>query len=217
MGATLQHRVRAGGRLGGERDDRRLEPGQEHRPGRAQVGDERLFLLLAGNERRPAGQLVGPVQVAAGDAPQAGLRDPTEQLPPVDELDAIDEPAQLAPAPPPLRVKARRRSKSCARGARRAGGARLRAFTATVPAGCGPVGERAVKIRRRTGRRPSRSERRPGWPSRSATGTSRQIVRSPEAAKPGPRAGSIWGLRSFGEVSSATPLRPSSRGTARPR
>jgi hypothetical protein len=99
VGATLQHRVRAGGRLGGERDDRRLEPGQEHRPGRAQVGDERLFLLLAGNERRPAGQLVGPVQVGAGDTRQAGRRDPTEQLPPVKELDAIDEPAQLAPAP----------------------------------------------------------------------------------------------------------------------
>ena len=39
------------------------------------------------------------MQVAAGDAPQAGLRDPTEELPPVEELDPIEEPAQLPPAP----------------------------------------------------------------------------------------------------------------------
>ena len=57
---------------------------------------------------------------------------------------------------------------------------------ASVPAGCGPVGEGAVKIRRRTGR--ARLDRNVDPVTRrSATGASRQIVRSPEAAKPGPR------------------------------
>jgi hypothetical protein len=73
--------------------------GQEHGPGRAQVVDERLLVLLAGNERRPTGKLFGPMQVAEGDARQPGLRDPTEELTPVEELDAIEEPASPPPAP----------------------------------------------------------------------------------------------------------------------
>ena len=73
VGATLHHRVTAWG-LGGERDDGLLEARQEHGPGRAQVGDERRFVVLAGNQRRPPGQLVGPMQVAAGDG-RRGLRE----------------------------------------------------------------------------------------------------------------------------------------------
>ena len=55
--------LRDGRRLGRKRGWPSLEPRQETGRGRTQVVHERLFVPLAGNERRPARQLVGRVQV----------------------------------------------------------------------------------------------------------------------------------------------------------
>jgi hypothetical protein len=43
--------------------------------------------------------MLGPVQVAAGDCRQSLLRYRAKQLPPVEGLNTIEEPAQLAPVP----------------------------------------------------------------------------------------------------------------------
>jgi Protein of unknown function (DUF1156) len=85
-------------RSGRKRQGWLLEACEEDRTARTQMLDERLLVRLARNERRPAGQVLGSMQVAARDGREAGVGHPAEQLPLVEELYAVEEAAQ----PPPV-------------------------------------------------------------------------------------------------------------------
>jgi hypothetical protein len=85
--------------LRSERDGGRLHAAEVHRARRAEVVDDGVLVLLARNQRLPAGEMFRAVEVAAGDARQSGLGDPAEELLSVEQLDAIEEPTQVSPAP----------------------------------------------------------------------------------------------------------------------
>ena len=105
---------------GGESLLVRCDPREIHGPLRAQVRHDLLFVARARQHRLPAVEVLAQMHVAAGDNREARFRNPGEQLPAIEELEAMREGGELRVARELLRQPRRaRRSLDVVRGAPR--------------------------------------------------------------------------------------------------
>ena len=81
---------------GGDKQSPRVfDARQVRRAGRAEIGDDRVGILLKGEEGLPAAEVLRPMEVAVRDGRQTRAGDPAEERRPVEELEPMGELLQL--------------------------------------------------------------------------------------------------------------------------
>ncbi len=95
--------AQASGGSGRSADELVVEPREVDRTRGAEVLDDRLLVVQAREQRLPAEEMAWLVEVAGRDRRKPGVGDPAEELPPVEELEAMGEVAEPGVAREALR------------------------------------------------------------------------------------------------------------------